>query len=256
MDHELRALLDVVAASAQHSTDVHAGRTFHRGRVEGVDVVAVRSGIGKVAAAVTATLLVERLGADRVLMVGTAGGLADDVLPGDVVVAHELLQHDLDPTPILPRFVVPTLGTALLATDPTLTAALGRAAADVVRSPAAAWRDHAAPRVARPDHAERVGAATARAPRVHAGLVVSGDTFVSDAAGSARLRADLPGALAVEMEGAAVAQACHELGVPLGVVRTVSDRADDDAHGDFLAFVEAVAAPYARDLVVGALRHL
>jgi adenosylhomocysteine nucleosidase len=80
-----------------------------------------------------------------------------------------------------------------------------------------------------------------RVPRVHRGLIVSGDRFVATAAESRRLQAELPDALAVEMEGAAVAQVCHGYGLPFAVLRTVSDRADDDAHADFSRFIEVVA---------------
>jgi len=76
---------------------------------------------------------------------------------------------------------------------------------------------------------------------------------VATRAESDQLRAALPDALAVEMEGAAVAQVCHDFGRPFGVVRTVSDRADDAAHGDFQHFVCDVAAPYSRDIVRAAL---
>jgi adenosylhomocysteine nucleosidase len=94
----------------------------------------------------------------------------------------------------------------------------------------------------------------ARAATIHAGLVVSGDRFVATRTESDALRGALPDALAVEMEGAAVAQVCHDFGRPFGVVRTISDRADDAAHGDFQRFVSDVAAPYSRDIVRTALR--
>jgi len=84
---------------------------------------------------------------------------------------------------------------------------------------------------------------------VHEGLVVSGDRFVCTLVESDRLRALLPDALAVEMEGAALAQVCHDFGRPFAIVRTVSDRADDAAHGDFQRFIDDVAAPYSRDIV-------
>ena len=89
--------------------------------------------------------------------------------------------------------------------------------------------------------------------RVHRGLIVSGDRFVSSRAESASLRAALPDALAVEMEGAAMAQVCADYGRPLAVMRTISDRADDDAHADFNRFLTEVASPVSRALVMALL---
>jgi len=90
-------------------------------------------------------------------------------------------------------------------------------------------------------------------PRAHRGLIVSGDRFVASQAESTRLQQDLPQALAVEMEGAAVAQVCHDFGRPFAVLRTISDRADDQAHVDFPRFLAQVAAEYSRDIVLAAL---
>ena len=91
---------------------------------------------------------------------------------------------------------------------------------------------------------------------VHAGLIVSGDRFVSSRAEVQALQAELPDALAVEMEGAAIAQVCLDFGVPFGVVRSISDRADDDAHVDFMQFVAEVASPHAVAMVDSVLQHL
>jgi adenosylhomocysteine nucleosidase len=86
-------------------------------------------------------------------------------------------------------------------------------------------------------------------PVVHQGLIASGDQFINAAAACERLRTDLPGVLAVEMEGAAVAQVCHDFGVPYAIVRTISDRADDTAHIDFPKFIDAVASHYSMAIV-------
>ena len=83
-----------------------------------------------------------------------------------------------------------------------------------------------------------------QAPRLHRGLVLSGDRFVATGAESRALLQDWPQALAVEMEGAAVAQVCADYGVPFAALRTISDRADDQAHADFNRFVRAVASRY------------
>ncbi|PMY01486.1 5'-methylthioadenosine/S-adenosylhomocysteine nucleosidase, partial [Pseudomonas sp. GW460-13] len=82
------------------------------------------------------------------------------------------------------------------------------------------------------------------APALHHGMIASGDQFIGSPAAVTELRERLPGLLAVEMEGAAVAQVCHEYGVPYAVMRTISDRADDSAHVDFAAFLKDVASHY------------
>ncbi len=213
------------------------GRAFWRGHLHGRDVVAVLSGIGKVAAATTATALIERFGVQRIVFTGVAGGLAPGVRVGDVVVARQFLQHDLDASPIFPRHEVPGYGRARFDADPRLTDALARAAERALRH----WPDRLG--------AEAASAFGLQAPRLHQGLLLSGDRFVSTSAESAALRQALPDALAVEMEGAAFAQVCHDYGVPLAVVRTISDRADDDAHVDFPRFLREVASPYSAAIV-------
>jgi len=222
----------------------HAGRMFWRGRLHGHDVVCALSGIGKVAAATTATALIERFGVRRIAFTGVAGGLGEGVRVGDVVVADEYLQHDLDASPIFPRWEMPGYGRTRLPCDPEMTAALLAAAQACV---AEAGED------LRAAHATT-------APRAHQGLIASGDQFVGTAGASCALVQGLRAAghevLAVEMEGAAVAQACLDYGVPFAAMRTVSDRADDSAHVDFAEFVRVVASRYALRVVDGFLRRL
>ena len=239
LHEELAAVLDAMADAQAVQV---AGRPFWRGRLEGRPVVAVLSRIGKVAAATTATVLVERFGVQALLFTGVAGGLAEGVAVGDVVVATELLQHDMDASPLFPRHEVPLYGRARFPADAPWAGALADAATQALADPAAlvgvgAVADFALHR-----------------PRVHRGLVVSGDRFVATAAESEALRAALPDALAVEMEGAAMAQVCHDYGVPFAAVRTVSDRADDAAHTDFTRFVAGVARHYSAAVLRQALR--
>jgi len=226
--HEEVAALRPCLAGAR--TERRAGRDFLLGRLDGQDVILVRSGIGKVAAATTTAVLLDAFDAAALLFTGVAGGLGDGVRVGDIVVASTLLQHDMNAEPLFPRWEVPLTGRARFDADPHWTARLLAAA-----------------------NAQAALGTHARAAAVHAGLVVSGDRFVATRAESDALRGALPDALAVEMEGAAVAQVCHDFGRPFGVVRTISDRADDAAHGDFQRFVADVAAPYSRDIVRAAL---
>jgi adenosylhomocysteine nucleosidase len=86
-------------------------------------------------------------------------------------------------------------------------------------------------------------------PQLHTGLLISGDRFVSTTAESHKLQHDLPQALAVEMESAAFAQVCHDYKVPFAAVRTISDRADDDATVDFNRFLSQVASHYSASIV-------
>jgi adenosylhomocysteine nucleosidase len=220
MHEETAALLPCLA---DVRTQRRAGRDFHFGRLDGHDVILVRCGIGKVAAATTTAVLLDAFDARALLFTGVAGGLAQGVRVGDIVVATALLQHDMNAEPLFPRWEVPLTGRARFDADPAWTSRVARAAATL--------------------------AAASPSARLHQGLVVSGDRFVATGAESVQLRALLPDALAVEMEGAAVAQVCHDFARPFAVVRTISDRADDAAHVDFQRFVCDVAAPLSRDIV-------
>ncbi|AVO49528.1 5'-methylthioadenosine/adenosylhomocysteine nucleosidase [Melaminivora suipulveris] len=222
----------------------HACRSFWRGRLYGHDLVLALSGIGKVAAASTAATLAERFGVRRMLFTGVAGGVGQGVRIGDTVVASEYLQHDMDASPIFPRWEVPGHGTRL-ACDRQLTAILSEAANRALTTTEGSFSPESA---------------AAPAARMHCGLMASGDRFVSTAAESQRLRGELLAAghdvLAVEMEGAAVAQVCRDHGLPFAAVRTISDRADDSAHVDFPHFIRHVAGPRADAIVHGFLRLL
>ena len=223
MHEEIAALRPCLADSR---TERRAGRDFHVGRLDGRDVVLVRCGIGKVAAATTTAVLLDAFDARALLFTGVAGGLGEGVRVGDIVVGSTLLQHDMNAEPLFPRWEVPLTGRSRFDADAGWSARLAEASRTVVAT-----------------HTHAIAAA------IHQGLVVSGDRFVATRAESDTLRALLPDALAVEMEGAAVAQVCHDFGRPFGVVRTISDRADDTAHVDFQRFVCDVAAPYSRDIV-------
>ncbi|HEY9066188.1 MAG TPA: 5'-methylthioadenosine/adenosylhomocysteine nucleosidase [Burkholderiaceae bacterium] len=233
MHEELHALLPWVEGAQPVAL---GGRIFHVGRLHGQPVVLVLSGIGKVSAATTAALLIDRFESAALLFTGVAGGLQADVAVGDVVVARSLLQHDMDASPLFPRYEVPMTGRSRFQADAVLADALADAARLCLEREAGA-------------HAALPWWPTRRPARVHEGLIVSGDRFVASAAQSAQLRAELPDALAVEMEGAAVAQVCADFGRPFAVLRAISDRADDTAHVDFGRFIAEVASVYTRGIV-------
>ena len=237
MHEELRALLPLLRAPR---IERRAGRECHLGRIDGCEVVLVLCGIGKVAAATTAAVLLDGMDVRALLLTGVAGGLGPGVQVGDVVIARTLLQHDMDASPLFPRYEVPLTGRSRFAADAALSDALAAGCDSVLRLP----------------HAALTRFGIAATVRRHEGLVISGDRFVATAAESAALRSALPDALAVEMEGAAVAQVCADFNRPFAVLRTVSDRADDAAHVDFARFVDEVAAEFSRDIVRATLPHL
>ena len=239
LPEEQQGLLEQLQGAQKQTV---AGRDFWLGQLHGQPVALGLSRIGKVSATLTAAVLIGHFGANRIVFTGVAGGLAPGVKVGDVVVAHDFIQHDLDASPLFPRYEVPLYGRSRFPCDPALTALLTLAASRALATSSNA----ASPIVA--------GA------QMHAGLIASGDRFVSRADESRLLRAALEGAghaaLAVEMEGAAVAQVCADYGVAFAAMRTISDRADDTAHIDFPTFVADVASQYARRIMDELMRSL
>ncbi len=221
LEEEQQGLVEAMQGPARL---VHGMRTYTSGKIAGIAAVCVLSRIGKVAAATTASVLVEKFGVTHILFTGVAGAGDAGVKVGDVVVAESLLQYDMDASPLFPRFEVPLTGLSHFGTDQFLSNLVASAASRFLET--------------EPGQ-----------PRLHRGLIASGDQFISSAARIDALGAELPGLLAVEMEGAAVAQVCFELGVPYAVIRTISDNANEAAAHDFMHFVKTVASRYAFTIV-------
>ena len=236
LEEEQQGLVEVMQGSARL---IHGMRTYTSGQIAGIDAVCVLSRIGKVAAAATAAMLIEKFGVTHLLFTGVAGAGDAGVRVGDIVVADSLVQHDMDCSPLFPTFEVPLTGLSHFSSDQRLS--------NIVAGAAHAFIDHDFDAAISDAERHEFGLGT---PRVHRGLIASGDRFVSSAAHVNALGASLPGLLAVEMEGAAVAQVCFELGVPFAVIRTVSDNANEEAAVDFMRFVKTVASRYAFHIVM------
>jgi len=222
---------------------------MHDYSIEGIDVVSGRmygrkvaiawTGIGKVNAAMTSTLLIEHLQPSEVIFTGIAGALNPALKPGDIVIAQKTAQHDLG---------------LWLETGLKNRGEINRFTGQ--RNPTFFMADKRLLRLA--ELAARQGRFESidelRAAKVITGVVVTGDTFVMSAAKCAQLRAGL-GAEAVEMEGAAVAQICYQWNVPFVAIRAITDRADKKAMGDVDRF-QFVAAKNAAELTAGIVRLL
>lgn len=241
LHEELAGMLEAMPDERRQQV---AGRTFWCGRWQGQEVVAVLSRVGKVAAATTATALIERFGVNQIVFTGVAGGIGQEVRVGDVVVANGFVQHDMDASPLFARHEVPLYGRTVFETDVALSSQLAHAARDVLAD------------VGQHVQAQSVEGFALQRAQCHQGLVATGDRFVSSSAECRALQQALPQALAVEMEGAAVAQVCFDYGVPFAALRTISDRADDDAHTDFGRFVTEVASHYSVAVLSQWLRQL
>ncbi|ELQ6020318.1 5'-methylthioadenosine/S-adenosylhomocysteine nucleosidase [Cronobacter turicensis] len=187
-----------------------AGCEIYTGTLNGVDVALLKSGIGKVSAAMGATLLLEHCKPDVIINTGSAGGLAPSLKVGDIVVSDEVRYHDADVT------------------------AFGYEYGQMAGCPAAFKADE-----------KLIAAAlkTIEQLNLHAvrGLVVSGDAFINGSVNLAKIRHNFPQAIAVEMEATAIGHVCHNFGVPFVVVRAISDVADQQSHLSFEEFL-AVAA--------------
>jgi adenosylhomocysteine nucleosidase len=231
-----------IAAIADSLTDVatqeYGRRRYHVGTLCGTEVVAVFSRWGKVAAAATATHVVTAFSAKQVIFTGVAGAIDPRLAIGDIVVGTELIQHDLDASPLFSRYEIPLLGKAVIPTAPALCARLTAAAQQFLSA-------DLKPTVP----ASELALFDISSPKVCNGLIASGDKFFASADEIDAVRQRLPGALCVEMEGAAVAQVCDEYAVPFGIVRTISDTADHNSVHDFTRFSREIAGHYSAGIL-------
>ena len=177
-----------------------AGMEFCEGALGGTPVVVVQCGIGKVNAGICVQVLVDRFGVSHVINTGVAGSLDAVIDIADLVVSTDALYHDMDVTPLgYEPGQLPGMDCLAFPADPALRAAIEHAAA-----------------LAAPD------------VHVFSGRVVSGDQFIASSQAKERLAKEF-GGMCCEMEGAAIAHACHVNGVPFAVVRAISDKADGSA---------------------------
>ena len=188
--------------------EVIGGVRFARGDLCGVDTVLAVCGVGKVFAAIAAETMILRYAPRALLNTGVAGGLAEGLRVGDIVLADAVVQHDMDTSPLGdPVGMLSGLGIVRIPTDEKLLAVLKKAA-------------------------ERAGFSH------RVGTIATGDQFIASEAQKARIAANF-GAIACEMEGGAIGQVATVNGVPFAALRAISDGGDGM---EFSAFVALAAA--------------
>lgn len=204
MEEEVRQLKEKLQ---EPEVKVKASMEFCRGLLHGKQVVVVRSGIGKVNAAVCTQILADDYQVEAVINTGIAGSLRKEINIGDIVVATDALQHDMDATEFgYPKGQIPRMETLAFPAD-------GRMAL----------------------LAEEVCRQVNPEIQVFRGRVVSGDQFIASSQVKEELIKTFAG-YCTEMEGAAIGQAAWLNGIPFLIVRAISDKADNSAQMDYPAF--------------------
>ncbi|MDE3839698.1 5'-methylthioadenosine/S-adenosylhomocysteine nucleosidase [Bacillus methanolicus] len=195
----------------ERSVETIAGCEFTSGMLNGVDVVLLRSGIGKVNAAMSTSILLERFKPDYVINTGSAGGLNPELNVGDVVISTEVRHHDVDVT------------------------AFGYEYGQVPQLPAAFEADHKLVQIA------ETAAIEIKDIQVVKGLIATGDSFMNDPGRVEVIRNKFTGLQAVEMEAAAIAQVSYQFGCPFVVIRSLSDIAGKESNVSFQQYLEKAA---------------
>ncbi|MCA1021671.1 5'-methylthioadenosine/S-adenosylhomocysteine nucleosidase [Halobacillus litoralis] len=215
MDEEVERLQSEMTDKAENET---AGCLFIEGMLRGKKVVLLKSGIGKVNAAVSTTILHEQYGVESVINTGSAGGFAEELEVGDIVVSDFVTHHDVDVTAFDYAYgQVPGM-PAMYEADPALVEKAMRA----------------------------VGSTKARAAK---GIIATGDSFMQDPERVALVRSRFPEMIAAEMEAAAIAQVCYKYGTPFVVLRALSDIAGKESSLSFDQFLP-VAAENAAQMIM------
>ncbi len=221
MEEEVTILRDQLKNATQESI---AGCEFTTGVYEDKEVILLKSGIGKVNAAVSTTLLLDRFQPDYVINTGSAGGFHHTLNVGDIVISTDVRHHDVDVTIFDYEYgQVPGLPAAFAA-DEKLVKLAEASALEI-------------------DHIQ-----------VAKGTIATGDSFMNDPDRVAFVREKFPELYAVEMEAAAVAQVCQLFGTPFVVVRALSDIAGKESNVSFDQFLEQ-AAIHSTDLVLRMIKQ-
>lgn len=222
MDQEV-ALLKASLSNLETHTWKHL--TFYTGTLHDTHVVLVKCGIGKVAAAVATTALIEQFSPDYVVNTGSAGGFDTDLDIGDLVIGENVIHHDANLT---------HFGYAL--------------------GQMAGMPEHYTSDERLVDAAEQAAKKLTNL-RCKRGLICTGDAFIGSDEAAATLRSQFPAMKAAEMEGSAIGQTCYMLDVPFLVIRSLSDIAGKTSSVSFNEYLE-VAAKHSAELVMDMIHNL
>lgn len=208
MEEEVTLLRENIQDASQETV---AGCEFTFGKMHGKDVILLRSGIGKVNAAMSTTILLEKYKPDYIINTGSAGGFNPDLNVGDAVISTEVRHHDVDVTAFGYEYgQVPQLPAAFLANENLI-------------------------KLAETSAKDIEGIQTVK------GLIATGDSFMHDPVRVEDVRGKFTDLQAVEMEAAAIAQVAHQFGTPFVIIRSLSDIAGKESNVSFDQYLEKAA---------------
>lgn len=209
MDMEVNALKDLMDKAEVKKI---SGVDFYRGKIDGAQTVVAAAGIGKVNAAVCAQTMILTYAPDVIINVGVAGGLWDGFHIGDIAVADYVVEHDMDTSPVGDeKGFISGINTVKMACDKNIADMLEKTVGDVGKI------------------------------KVKRGIIASGDQFIATEEQRNRIISEF-GAIAAEMEGASIGHVCVINNVPFGVLRSISDGANDGSPMDYPEFAKMAAA--------------
>jgi len=215
------------------SAEIISGRTYYEGEIEGHRVVLVKAGVGKVNAALTAQVMIDRFGVGSIVFTGIAGGINPDLHVGDVVISDRVIQHDfglISKDAFQPWKI--TIGDTAGGEKEVSYFEADSHLVELAR--------RAAERVDFPDPDTAISIHVVGKVRVYLGCIVTGDQFIASEGKRVWLQKTFD-AYATEMEGGAVAQVCATNGLPFVIIRTLSDLANEDASVDIEKFFSYAA---------------
>lgn len=199
---------------------------FYKGKLEGKHVVIVKSGIGKVNAAICTQILLDKYNVEAVINTGVAGSLKSEINIGDIVLSKDALYHDMDATGFGYKVgVIPRMEKSVFEADKFLI--------------------ELANKVCKEKNPEI---------NTYIGRIVSGDQFISDYDKKEWIFNTFNG-YCTEMEGAAIAQTAYLNNIPFLIIRAISDKADNSAEMDYSEF-EAKAIQHTVNLLIGMLKEI
>lgn len=234
MHEEIKTILE----NLQNITTTTKGkRIYFKGVLFNKPVVLVFSRWGKVASATTTTQLINDFNVDEIIFTGVAGSVQDHINIGDIIIGHKLFQHDMDASPLIPTFEIPILKRNNFETDAFKRDLLLLSCQKFLKE----FDNLISIKDIKQFHIEQ--------PKVFVEDIASGDQFISTEKQLQPIKKYLPSVACVEMEGAAVAQVCFEYEIPFSIIRTISDKANDNSHIEFQKFAKIVASNYALEII-------